>query len=53
MGNPAMRRAVDGFAPVAEQLNLSQSTVSYAIARLRERLGIELSEWKRRKAQLT
>jgi DNA-binding transcriptional LysR family regulator len=42
-----------GFAPAAEQLNRSQSTVSYAIARLQERLGIKLLELKGRKAELT
>jgi DNA-binding transcriptional LysR family regulator len=42
-----------GFAPAAEQLNRSQSTISYAIARLQERLGIQLLELKGRKAQLT
>src|SRR5512137_390299 len=42
-----------GFAPAAEQLNRSQSTISYAIARLQERLGVRLLELKGRKAQLT
>ncbi len=42
-----------GFAPAAEQLNRSQSTISYAIARLQERLGIRLFELKGRKAHLT
>jgi DNA-binding transcriptional LysR family regulator len=42
-----------GFAPAAERLNRSQSTVSYAVARLQERLGIKLFELKGRKAQLT
>jgi len=42
-----------GFAPAAEQLNRSQSTIGYAIARLQERLGIKLLEVKGRKAQLT
>ncbi len=42
-----------GFAPAAEQLNRSQSTISYAVARLQERLGIKLLELKGRKAQLT
>jgi DNA-binding transcriptional LysR family regulator len=42
-----------GFAPAAEQLNRSQSTISYAIARLQEQLGIKLLELKGRKAQLT
>ena len=42
-----------GFAPAAGQLNRSQSTISYAIARLQEQLGIKLLELKGRKAQLT
>jgi DNA-binding transcriptional LysR family regulator len=42
-----------GFAPAAEQLNRSQSTLSYAIARLQERLGTKLLVLKGRKAQLT
>jgi DNA-binding transcriptional LysR family regulator len=42
-----------GFAPAAEQLNRSQSTISYAITRLQEQLGIKLLELKGRKAQLT
>jgi DNA-binding transcriptional LysR family regulator len=42
-----------GFAPAAQQLNRSQSTISYAIARLQDRLGIKLLEVKGRKAHLT
>lgn len=42
-----------GFAPAAEQLNRSQSTISYAIARLQGQLGVKLFELKGRKAQLT
>lgn len=42
-----------GFAPAAKHLNRSQSTVSYAIARLQERLGIKLLELNGRKARLT
>src|SRR5512136_190418 len=42
-----------GFAPAAAQLNRSQSTISYAIARLQEQLGIKLLELQGRKAQLT
>jgi len=42
-----------GFAPAAEQLNRSQSTISYAIARLQEQLGIKLFEQKGRRAHLT
>jgi DNA-binding transcriptional LysR family regulator len=42
-----------GFAPTAEKLNRSQSTISYWIARLQEELGIRLFELKGRKAHLT
>ncbi len=42
-----------GFAPAAEKLNRSQSTISYAIARLQEQLGVRLFEIQGRKAQLT
>jgi len=42
-----------GFAPAAEKLNRSQSTISYAIARLQEQLGVRLFEIHGRKAQLT
>jgi DNA-binding transcriptional LysR family regulator len=42
-----------GFAPAARQLNRSKSTISYAIARLQDRLGIKLLELKGRKARLT
>jgi DNA-binding transcriptional LysR family regulator len=42
-----------GFAPAAEQLNRSQSTISYAIARLQEQLGIKLFEQRGRRAYLT
>ncbi len=42
-----------GFAQAAEKLNRSQSTISYAIARLQEQLGITLFEQKGRKAHLT
>jgi DNA-binding transcriptional LysR family regulator len=42
-----------GFAQAAERLNRSQSTVSYAIARLQEQLGVQLFELKGRKAHLT
>jgi DNA-binding transcriptional LysR family regulator len=44
---------LDGFAPAAEQLNRSQSTISYAIARLQAQLGIKLFEPKGRRAHLT
>ncbi len=42
-----------GFAPAAKQLNRSQSTISYAIARLQDQLGISLFEIKGRRAHLT
>jgi len=42
-----------GFAAAAEQLNRSQSTISYAVSRLQEQLGIRVFERKGRKAQLT
>jgi DNA-binding transcriptional LysR family regulator len=42
-----------GFAPAAERLNRSQSTISYAIGRLEEQLGTRLFELKGRKAHLT
>jgi len=42
-----------GFAPAAKQLNRSQSTISYAVARLQEKLGIKLFEMNGRRAVLT
>ena len=42
-----------GFAPAAAQLHRSQSTISYAMARLQAQLGINLFELKGRKAHLT
>jgi DNA-binding transcriptional LysR family regulator len=42
-----------GFAAAAEKLNKSQSTVSYAIGRLQDQLGVRLFEIHGRKAQLT
>lgn len=42
-----------GFAPAAKRLNRSQSTISYAIARLQEQLGIRIFEIKGRRAHLT
>jgi DNA-binding transcriptional LysR family regulator len=42
-----------GFAAAAEKLHRSQSTVSYAIGRLEEQLGVQLFETKGRKAFLT
>jgi DNA-binding transcriptional LysR family regulator len=42
-----------GYAPAAEKLNRSQSTISYAIGRLQDQLGVQLFEIKGRKAELT
>jgi DNA-binding transcriptional LysR family regulator len=42
-----------GFARAAEKLNRSQSTISYAVGRLQEQLGVQLFEIHGRKAQLT
>lgn len=42
-----------GFTPAADRLHRSQSTISYAIERLEEQLGIELFELRGRKACLT
>ncbi len=42
-----------GFAPAAKKLHRSQSTISYAIGRLQEQLGVRLFEIHGRKAQLT
>lgn len=42
-----------GFAQAAEALHRSQSSVSYSLARLRERTGIDLIRLDGRKAQLT
>jgi len=42
-----------GFALAAQKLNRSQSTISYAISRLEEQLGVKLFEIQGRKAQLT
>jgi len=42
-----------GFAAAAEKLNRSQSTISYAVGRLQEQLGVRLFEIHGRKAQLT
>lgn len=43
----------DGFAGAANSLHVTQSTVSHAIAKLQEQLGIPLLELKGRKAQIT
>jgi len=42
-----------GFAAAAGKLNRSQSTISYAIGRLQDQLGVKLFEIHGRKAQLT
>jgi DNA-binding transcriptional LysR family regulator len=42
-----------GFAPAAKKLNRFQSTISYAIGRLQEQLGVRLFEIHGRKAELT
>lgn len=42
-----------GFAQAAENLNRSQSSVSYMIAKLQEQLGLQVLEIHGRKAQLT
>ncbi len=41
------------FAAAAKQLHRSQSTISYAITRLQEQLGVRLFELRGRKAHLT
>lgn len=43
----------DGYAAAAGRLHKSQSTVSYAIARIEELLGVELFEIQGRKARVT
>jgi DNA-binding transcriptional LysR family regulator len=42
-----------GFAAAAKQLNRSQSTISYAIGRLQDQLGLRLFEIRGRRAHLT
>jgi DNA-binding transcriptional LysR family regulator len=42
-----------GFGPAAAHLNRSQSTISYAIRRLQEQIGIRVFELVGRKARLT
>ncbi|MFB2863390.1 LysR family transcriptional regulator [Aeromonas sp. MdU4] len=42
-----------GFAPAAERLHRSQSSISYAVARLRDAVGVELLEHRGRRAFLT
>ncbi len=42
-----------GFAQAAQRLHRSQSSVSYAVAKLQEQLGVPLLEIQGRKAQLT
>src|SRR5579859_5666841 len=41
------------FAAAAKRLNRSQSTISYAVARLQDQLGTKLFEIKGRRAHLT
>jgi len=43
----------DGFFGAADNLHVTQSTVSHAVAKLQEQLGIPLLELKGRKAQIT
>jgi len=43
----------DGFDGAADRLHVTQSTVSHAVAKLQEQLGIPLLELKGRKAQIT
>ena len=42
-----------GFQAAADRLHKSQSTVSYAIHQLQDKLGVELFEYRGRRAQLT
>ena len=42
-----------GFQAAADRLNKSQSTVSYAVHQLQEKLGIQLFEYRGRRAHLT
>ncbi|WP_025898363.1 LysR family transcriptional regulator [Sneathiella glossodoripedis] len=42
-----------GFAQAAKKLNKSQSSISYAIARMQEQLGMEILTLNGRKAELT
>jgi len=51
----ALQAVVDygGYAQAAKQLNRSQSTVNYAVAKLEEQLEIQLLEVQGRKASLT
>jgi DNA-binding transcriptional LysR family regulator len=50
-----LRTVIDagGFAQAAEQLQRSQSAVSYSVARLQEQLGLELLSIEGRRAVLT
>lgn len=51
----ALQAVVDagGFAQAAERLHRSQSSVSYAVAKLQEQLGVRLLEIQGRRAVLT
>lgn len=42
-----------GFSAAAKKLNRSQSTISYAVGRLEEQLGVKLFEMDGRRARLT
>src|SRR4051794_11176293 len=42
-----------GFSDAAEFLNVSQSAISYTVAKLQEQLGIPILKVEGRKAQLT
>jgi DNA-binding transcriptional LysR family regulator len=43
----------DGYDGAADRLHVTQSTVSHAVAKLQEQLGVALLELKGRKAQIT
>lgn len=43
----------DGYAPAAERLNKSQSTISYAIGRIEHLLDVQVFQIQGRKARLT
>jgi len=51
----ALQAVIDfgGFAQAAEQLHRSQSSVSYAVNRLQEQLGVQVLQITGRKAELT
>ena len=43
----------DGFTAAAERLHISQSAISYTIAKMQEQLGVPLLKMEGRKAQIT